>query len=73
VSPTRYLDFFSMPKRKDDQGHTIVWTPGTALPRIERIGTYDDAEAGLMNVLAENRDHLGIRRQNQEGANGETK
>ena len=73
VSPSRYLDFFSMTKRKDDQGHTIVWTPGTALPRIERIGTYEDAEAGLMNVLAENRARLGVRKQNQEGAHAETK
>ncbi len=72
VSPTRYLDFFSMPKRKDDQGHTLDWSPEIAQPRIDRIGTYEDAEAGLMNVLAETRTRLGIKRQDQEGANGKT-
>jgi cytidine deaminase len=62
VSPNRYLDFFSMPKRKDDQGHTLDWSPGSTTPRLERIGTYEDAEAGLMDLLAESRPRLGIKR-----------
>jgi deoxycytidylate deaminase len=68
ISPTRYLDFFTMPTRKDAQGHTLDWTPETAQPRMDRIGTYEDAEAGLMNVLAEGRPRLGIKRENQEGS-----
>jgi cytidine deaminase len=72
ISPNRYLDFFSMPKRKDDQGHTLDWSPETAQPRLERIGTYEDAEAGLMDLLAESRPRLGIRRAEQlEEADGE--
>jgi deoxycytidylate deaminase len=72
ISPNRYLDFFSMPKRKDDQGHTLDWSPETAQPRLERIGTYDDAEAGLMDLLAESRPRLGIKRaEQQEEADGE--
>jgi hypothetical protein len=73
VSPNRYLEFFSMPKRKDEQGHTVDWNPEVAQPRMDRIGTYEEAEAGLMDVLAENRNRLGIRRDNQEGADGQTK
>ena len=72
ISPNRYLDFFSMPKRKDDQGHTLDWSPESSKPRLERIGTYEDAEAGLMDLLAESRPRLGIKRaEQQEGADGE--
>jgi deoxycytidylate deaminase len=71
ISPNRYLDFFSMPKRKDDQGHTLDWSPGSAQPRVERIGTYEDAEAGLMNLLGESRPRLGVKRtEQQEGEDG---
>jgi cytidine deaminase len=65
ISPNRYLDFFSMPKRKDDQGHTLDWSSETAQPRVERIGTYEEAEAGLMDLLAESRPRLGIKRAEQ--------
>jgi deoxycytidylate deaminase len=67
ISPNRYLDFFSMPTRKDDQGHTLNWSPETAQPRVERIGTYEDAEAGLMDALAESRPRLGIKQVDQKG------
>jgi len=61
-----------MPKRKDDQGHTLDWSPESSKPRLERIGTYEDAEAGLMDLLAESRPRLGIKRaEQQEGADGE--
>jgi len=73
ISPNRYLDFFSMPRRKDHQGHTLDWSPETAQPRLERIGTYEDAEAGLIDLLAERRPRLGTNRAEQyEGANRET-
>lgn len=68
VSPNRYLELFSMPKRKDEQGHTVDWDPEVAQPRMDRIGTYEEAEAGLMDVLAESRQRLGIRRESQEGS-----
>jgi deoxycytidylate deaminase len=37
ISPTRYQEIFSMPKRKRDDGKIIEWKRSNASPRLERI------------------------------------
>ncbi|UTW44991.1 hypothetical protein KFE80_11480 [bacterium SCSIO 12696] len=45
VAPRRYMEFFSMPKRKDDRGKVVEWDGKTAYPRVpEDFGVYIDSE-----------------------------
>lgn len=34
VSPSRYMEMFAMPRRKDDSGELAEWSPATAQPRL---------------------------------------
>ena len=36
VGPKRYMTFFSMPKRKDGAGNTLVWNPVASFPEVTR-------------------------------------
>jgi deoxycytidylate deaminase len=60
VSPRRYIEFFEMPKRKDERGYVIEWTPVTATPRIKQYPTYLDVEAVHVDQLAEHRFDWGL-------------
>jgi deoxycytidylate deaminase len=60
VAPCRYMEMFSMPQRKREDGATIAWNPGSAAPRISESDlTYlvrEREEFGaLQAILKQNR------------------
>jgi deoxycytidylate deaminase len=60
ISPRRYIEFFEMPRRKDERGHIVEWTPATAMPRIKQYPTYLDVEAVHVDQLSEPRADWGL-------------
>ena len=55
-----YIEFFEMPKRKDERGHVIEWAPMTATPRVKQYPTYLDVEAVHVDQLSEHRFDWGL-------------
>lgn len=51
VSPRRYIDFFEMPRRKDERGIVVDWNPTEAMPRVKQYPTYLDVEAVHLEQL----------------------
>jgi cytidine deaminase len=61
VSPRRYIDFFEMPLRKNQQGFALQWSPIDAVPRVRQFPTYLDVEAALVEQLADHQIEWGLR------------
>ena len=60
VSPSRYMEFFEMTRRKDDRGHVVEWLSDVAVPRVKQYPTYLDAEVVHVDQLAEHRLDWGL-------------
>lgn len=61
MAPRRYIDFFEMPKRKDERGYKLPWSPANATPRLaEAFWTYRDAELSFVEFLKDNAHLLGF-------------
>ncbi len=61
IAPRRFLDLFSMPKRKDRDGKVLPWRPAGAVPRVRRFApVYLDVETSIGNFLADNLVEFGI-------------
>ncbi len=61
VSPSRYMDFFNMPQRKNEKGYTVSWSAVTPpWPRgVPTYGRYPEVEQRYVDIL--------IRQNNGEG------
>lgn len=60
ISPRRYMEFFEMPRRKDNRGHVVEWRPDVAVPRVKQYPTYLDVEAVHVEQLAEHKLAWGL-------------
>lgn len=61
VAPRRYMEFFTMPKRKDEKGNTVTWQPQNASPKVvHNYYAYTSAEAGCGKWVDENKELVGL-------------
>ncbi|HEY3309171.1 MAG TPA: anti-phage dCTP deaminase [Desulfuromonadaceae bacterium] len=61
VSPNRYIELFSMKKRKGKDGTIVKWKPSESFPSVNMIvPTYLDVETIITAHINENREAFGL-------------
>jgi cytidine deaminase len=61
VSPTRYIPYFRMLRRKDARGKAVEWDKSNAVPRMRRfIPSYLSLEQSLVSVFPQRIKEVGL-------------
>jgi cytidine deaminase len=60
IAPTRYIEFFTMDKRKDERGQALRWIPAGAMPRVQLSPTFVDTEVTHVTALRKAKFSWGI-------------
>jgi Deoxycytidylate deaminase len=61
VAPRRYMEFFSMPRRKNENGVAVTWNPRNSSPRIvQNFQAYTETEAGWGAWIDSSKELIGI-------------
>jgi hypothetical protein len=60
VAPRRYIDLFSMPKRKDHTGTVVHWDRSQVTPRLQISDFYQEREKNALGRFSEELKGKGI-------------